>query len=187
MSTEVPGDDAWAALVRGLRGFLRARGVPEADADDVLQTALVRIVEGLGRLRDPNALDAFAFRTLRNALADHYRRGPKDLPGPLEAPEPAAEVREPEDERLVQRVLAAWLRQQINELPEPTRTTLRRTELEGWTHRRVAEAEGVSVSAIKSRVSRGRAELHRRLRRCCEVELDARNRVVALAPRDCDC
>ena len=182
-----PDDEAWASLVDALSRFLRARGVPDADASDVLQTSLLRIVEGLDQLRDPKALDAYAFRTLRNALADHYRRGPKDRPGAEALPEPAAPVAEDDTERRVQHLLAAWLRQEIERLPEPTRSTLRRTELEGQTHREVAAAEGVTLSAIKSRVSRGRVELRKRLRRCCEVELDARRRVVALTPRGCGC
>lgn len=180
--------DDWARVDRALRTYLRAQGLSAPDADDVLQMALERVLKGLDRLRSPAAFDAFVMQTTRNARADFFRRAPKDRPGaePLAEPcgPPAPSDAEAEGAS-AQRLLGVWLRAELERLPEPTRSTLRRTELEGWDYRAVAEADGVSVSAVKSRVSRGRQELKRRLQRCCAVELDARRRVTGYQVRAC--
>ena len=191
MSPDVP---EWSRVERVLSAFLRSRGLAKADAEEVLQEALLRILNGLERLRAPEAFDAFVFRTTRFALADHFRRAPRDQPGPDPVPEVADPRTVDNDEDATatraQATLAAWLRAEIERLPEPTRSTLRRTELQGWTHRAVAEADQVGLSAIKSRVSRGRQELKRRLHRCCAIQLDSRQRVTAISARateTCDC
>lgn len=180
----------WARVDRALRRFIRAQGLAPADADDVLQDALLRVLNGLDRLRSPDKFDAFVFQTTRFAIADHFRRGPRDRPEPdvaellVAAPEaPATDG----DEERARRVLAAWLKVEIESLPEPVQSTLRKTEIEGHSHKTLADAEGVTVSAIKSRVSRGRRTLKRRLQRCCEVQLDARQRVTDFSARSCAC
>jgi RNA polymerase sigma-70 factor (ECF subfamily) len=42
---------------------------------------------------------------------------------------------------------------------------------------------GISVSGMKSRVQRGRAQLRSALDQCCQIALDARGRVIAVTPR----
>ena len=189
----------WSAVQRSLRAFLRSRGLSPADVDDVLQDTFVRVVNGLPQLRASGAFDAFVFRTARNALADHFRRAPRDRPGaePFDADEPESSVSEilaqgraaaasgEDDDESTAAIaaLARWLRWEIDHLPEPMASTLRRTEIDGMSYRAVAEADGVSLSAIKSRVSRGRQVLKARLLKCCSVELDARHRVQSYAVR----
>ena len=52
---------------------------------------------------------------------------------------------------------------------------------------------GISLSAMKSRVQRGREQLREAFEDCCRIALDARGRVVACEPRpdgklpDCSC
>lgn len=184
----------WQRVERTLAAFLRARGVQQEDADEVLQNALLRILHGLDQLRAPEAFDAFVFQTTRFALADHFRRAPRDRAGSEPADEPVDTRTEPDDSGddagRARAALAAWLGAEVERLPEPLRTTLKQTELEGRPYREIAEAEGVSLSAVKSRVARGRKELKRRLQRCCEVKLDARKRVTdfeARAKDRCGC
>ncbi len=191
----------WSRVSEALRRFLLRRGVSPADADDVLQEAMLRVLAGIDRLRSPAAFDAFVFQTTRNVLVDHLRRNQRftsldatdSHPGGPESGDaagPQSVLDADRDALAAQAVLTRWLDNEIEHLPEPVRSTIRRTEIEGWSQRAVADADGVTISAIKSRVQRGRRELKRRLQACCEVRLDARRRVTDLSvrsPGSCSC
>jgi RNA polymerase sigma-70 factor (ECF subfamily) len=52
-------------------------------------------------------------------------------------------------------------------------------DLEGVAHKEAASMLGISIPGVKSRVQRGRAKLREMFDQCCQLELDARCRVVA--------
>ena len=52
--------------------FVKKRVRPEADAEDLLQSALVRAAEKLDGLRSDDRVDAWFYRVLRNSIADHH-------------------------------------------------------------------------------------------------------------------
>ena len=184
--------DDFSALVARLEAFVSLRVDAPADVADVLQDTMERLLRAVAT--EPSEApgietapgDALGFAIARRAIADHYRRRGRAREVPVPGDEPPddpnrdADAGEP---ARVEQILAAWLRGAIAELPEPYRSTLRATELEGRTHAEVAAAEGVSVSAIKSRVSRGRQKLYAALHRCCAIELDGRGRVLDATPR----
>ena len=71
-----PVPTALAALLEqhaGFRRFLSARLGSQADADDVLQGSLLRVMERGVSLRRGERAVAWFYRVLRNAIADHYR------------------------------------------------------------------------------------------------------------------
>jgi RNA polymerase sigma-70 factor (ECF subfamily) len=68
--------------------------------------------------------------------------------------------------------LSLCLRPFIEKLAPLYRDTLIATEFRGATMRSLAEAQGVSVSAIKSRAARARAMLRDALLACCSVEIE---------------
>lgn len=178
-------DPGWfRSLEADLRAFVRRRIASAADADDVMQEIWIRIVRGLPGLQDDAALFGWVYQIARHAIADYHRRPPREVPAPDLG---ATAADEPGDERRPAQALAAWLRLAIEGLPEPYRSTLRATEIEQRPHAEVAAQMGVSVSAVKSRVSRGRHKLRQALDRCCQVELDARGGVMGYRSRQCGC
>lgn len=52
--------------------FVRKRVRSGADAEDLLQAALLRAQEKLGALQERDRLDAWFYRVLRNTIADHH-------------------------------------------------------------------------------------------------------------------
>lgn len=54
--------------------FLEKRVARPADAEDILQSALVEVVENPEALRDEERLYGWFYRVLRNRITDHYRR-----------------------------------------------------------------------------------------------------------------
>jgi RNA polymerase sigma-70 factor (ECF subfamily) len=72
-------------------------------------------------------------------------------------------------------------------LEQPTQTAMQ-TEFEGQPLRAVADTQGLSLSAVKSRAGRGRNMLQAELMECCQVSLAPDGRVLdyeAGATRNC--
>ena len=88
------------------------------------------------------------------------------------------------------RTVAGWLTGTIDELEPAYADVLRRSELEGELHREIADDLGLSISAVKSRVQRGRKKIRQNLEDCCRFEFDRRGGVVDYQRRsidDCGC
>jgi RNA polymerase sigma factor (sigma-70 family) len=63
--------------------FVRSRGVAAADAEDILQTTLLKLLLSCDEI-DPARPDGFVFTALRHAIVDHWRkRGRQPPTGPL--------------------------------------------------------------------------------------------------------
>lgn len=63
------------------------------------------------------------------------------------------------------------------------RRALEMTDLDGVTQAAAAEAEGISVSGMKSRVQRARKQLAELFTQCCALTLDARGLPMEYTPR----
>jgi RNA polymerase sigma-70 factor (ECF subfamily) len=171
----------WQDVAAQLRPFL-ARRVASADVDDVLQDVWLRVQRGIAGLRDEERFTSWLFQIARSAVAEHQRvRARHPLP---DAPTEADLVAESTaDDREAADSLACCISIFVARLPSPYREAVTLVELEGLTLREAAELVGVSVSGMKSRVQRGRAQLRELFDECCEIALDARGKVLDYAPR----
>lgn len=84
------GDQAaWDALVKRFSGLVwsiaRAHRLGSADAADVCQTAWLRLVENLSRIRDPDRVGAWLAATARNECLRVIRRAGRQVPTDLDA------------------------------------------------------------------------------------------------------
>lgn len=184
MTLELTGEGLgppWDALRAELYRFV-ARRIAAADADDVVQEAMLRIHRGLPNLRARGAVVGWLYQVTRNTLADHLR-----------ASRPAEEL---EDDDLITpiesddsafRGLTACVAPFVAMLPAHYREAVELVELRGMTQVAAAAQLGIPLSTMKSRVQRGRAELRRLLEQCCAIELDARGHVTDVTPRGCSC
>ncbi|MEQ9503947.1 MAG: RNA polymerase sigma factor SigZ [Deltaproteobacteria bacterium] len=177
---------SWEALANEMRPFVRRRVASEADADDVLQEVLLRVHRGLDGLEDEQRFAGWIHRVAYNAIADHLRVRQRH-PIAEASNETAAPELEPED--TTREALKQTLSLFVAQLPSPYREAITLVELEGLSQREAADLVGISVSGMKSRVQRGRQRLREMLEDCCEIALDARNKVLDCRPRgdDCNC
>jgi RNA polymerase sigma-70 factor (ECF subfamily) len=168
-TTAVPWNDVAARL----RPFV-ARRVPTTDVDDVVQDVLVRMHRGLPELRDEDRFTAWMFQVARSAVADAGRKRKDDLVEAVDdTPAP-----EPDDDRDAATALARCVSLFVAALPSPYREAVTLVELEGKTTKEAAEMVGISVSGMKSRVQRGRAQLRELFEQCCEIAVDARGKPI---------
>jgi len=171
----------WREFAAPLRSFLRARTKCDADAEDLLQEVFVRIQKRLPTLHDTSKMQGWVYRIARNAVIDHYRTRHDHLPIDFEL-----EDDDPAGEALVD--LRPTLRRFIAELPAHYRVPLVRHEFQGESLKEVAAALGLTLTATKSRVTRGRQMLRAMLDRCCRFEFDRRGHVISAVPRSaCSC
>jgi len=152
--------------------------------DDVVQDVFLRMQRGLPELRDEERFTAWMYQVARSAIADNGRaRARHPLPDE-EAPELSADDdSDEESDRRVARGLSACVAVFVARLPSPYREAVTLVELEGLTIREAAELAGISVSGMKSRVQRGRAQLRELFEECCDIAVDARGKPVDAIPR----
>jgi RNA polymerase sigma-70 factor, ECF subfamily len=191
VTTESPAPDGrsnlshqvWAHVHERLRAFVRRRVSDPHAADDVAQEVLLRLYRNIERLRDEDRLDAFAYRTARNAITDHYRAQARarEVPSPPTSQAARLEV-DPTHEQHSEdadgrQLLARCLEPLVQRLPPTYRDALMLTDLGDLSQVQAARRLGLSVPGMKARVQRGRAQLRVLLAECCDVALDASRRI----------
>ncbi|HEY6556683.1 MAG TPA: sigma factor-like helix-turn-helix DNA-binding protein [Polyangiaceae bacterium] len=161
----------------GVAFALSARSSPSAEilipvaplASWLLPGSVLVAVFHVALLLAPVCRDRFAIRRTRAAAKNETL---------------AAEPFDREPERHEgDELLAPFMNHFVDQLPSPYQEAIRLTELQGLSMSQAAERERVSLSAMKSRAQRGRRLLRGLFEACCEIALDARGRVIEVAPR----
>lgn len=131
-----------------------------ADAEDVCQDTLVKLICRDEPFRNPSHERAWVIRVATNACRNLLRdRGAHPAVGLDDVPEPAAAQAPGEDalRRRDDRVLAA-----VMALPLPQREAVYLHYYEGYPTREVARIVGATDDAVRQRLSRARVEPQRR-------------------------
>jgi len=156
-----------------LRAFLRRRVRDDATADDLTQETLLKVYRSRATLRDDTRLEAWLYRVARTTLVDHYRRR-----RPTEELPPALAAESRDEIAAMRAAMAASLPRFLDELPEAYREPVRLAELEGLPLAKIALRMNLSLTAVKSRVRRGRKMLRAALQACCRFEFDRLGQVI---------
>lgn len=133
-----------------------------ADAEDVCQDTLVKLLLHDEPFHDPGHERAWVIRVAANACRNLLReRGAHPAVGLDDVPEPAASQAPGEDalRRRDERVLGA-----VMALPLPQREAVYLHYYEGYPTREVARIVGATDEAVRQRLSRARARLREDLK-----------------------
>ncbi len=171
MNPTIATEEVWKLLSARLGHFIRARVRDDSIASDLLQETFLRIHKKLGTLEDATRLPAWVFQIARNVIIDHYRsrRNPAD---------PAVDSQSVPESDNLNGIVSGWIPVAIESLPESYRDAVKLYELEDLSQREIAQQLGLSLSAVKSRVRRGREKLKQTLNDCCSFEFDRRGNVL---------
>ncbi len=178
-------DSAVADFSGKLHAFIRRRVRDEATADDLTQETMLKVFRSRAALRDGQRLEAWLYRIARTTVIDFYRRQRpgEELPADL-----SAETVEPAGE--VTAAMAHSLRRFLEDLPGAYREPVRLAEFEGLPLAKIALRMNLSLTAVKSRVRRGRAMLKKKLQDCCRLEFDRMGKIIGYerrSARPCQC
>lgn len=138
----------------------------QADAEDVLQEALLNAYQALPTLRDRAAFQAWLVTIARNVCTRLRKkealRPILQLPVPdmLPGEDPSAES------RLIDRDIEGCVRAALGRLPPHYRRVIELRDIEGVAASAVAHELGITVPAVKSRLHRARNLLRRELDTC---------------------
>jgi RNA polymerase sigma-70 factor (ECF subfamily) len=156
------------------RAFVRARVPSEADAEDILQQALVKATEHAADLQDLERVRAWFFRIVRRSIADHHaQRAIREAKLALLA----ADVEEATPEDVAQCGCSLG---ELERLRPEYADILRRVDVEDEPLAAVAEAMGITANNATVRLHRARKALRERLLELCGT---ASSRSCS----DCDC
>jgi len=147
--------------LRRLYGYAVSLCREPDEARDLVQETAVRALGAAEQPRDDAAYRAWLFRILRNAFLDRNRRRRVresfDDPSALDpGPKPGPGEYWTTDERLINTLT---VRLELSRLPAKHREIIGLIDLAGLSYREAAEALGVPVGTIMSRISRARAQL----------------------------
>ncbi|MBO0712135.1 MAG: sigma-70 family RNA polymerase sigma factor [Acetobacteraceae bacterium] len=143
------------ALVPDLRGFARFLLRERAEADDLVQEALVRALSAAAQFRPGTNMKSWLFTILRNAFYEQARRHKTERaaleraartgPPPVSGPDGHSEIAE--------------LQRRLWELPPLLREALVLVGAQEMSYEEAAEICGAPVGTMKARVSRARAQI----------------------------
>jgi RNA polymerase sigma-70 factor (ECF subfamily) len=136
----------------------------DAEAEDLVQEASLRALSSARDFRAGN-LKAWLFRILRNAFIDGRRRRRPEQPlGELDVVDGGGELlRDDLELERLRGVVAEDIQAALAALSEDARSIIL-LDLEGFTESEVAELVGCAPGTVKSRLSRARSLLRRRLK-----------------------
>jgi RNA polymerase sigma-70 factor, ECF subfamily len=166
--THAQSDDpsvAYADLRTSLRSYLRRRVANQSLVEDLVQDVFLKAATAAQAGRSPSNLTGWLYAAARTTVVDHYR---SMRPETVELDETLADAEA--DDTLLHQQLANCLRPLAQQLPAIYRDTLLAADFDGQSLQSLADKQGLSVSAVKSRASRGRMMLKHLLLECCHVE-----------------
>ena len=131
-------------------------------AEDVTQDAFVYAIERIDDCRQPERFGAWLLQIVRNRSRNHLRDRRPGRVVPLDdVSEPsgdASPARDAERSELRDRLLAA-----LAELPEDRREVVLLHDLEGWTHREIAERMELPAGTVRSHLHHARRRMRQLL------------------------
>lgn len=136
------------------------------DAEDLSQEAIVRAYEAFDRF-DGSNFKAWMLRIVTNLYINKYRqrqRGPQL--GSLEeegVAEPVADTADVPDRLLFDNIVGAEVEDALGKVPEDFRLAVILSDIEGLSYQEIADATGVPIGTVRSRIARGRSLLRKSL------------------------
>jgi RNA polymerase sigma-70 factor (ECF subfamily) len=153
---------------------LRLTGNP-VEAEDLVSETTIKAWSKLDQLNDRQAFPKWVFRILTNTHVSSRRQaGPEPVAAVEQDGEQAFSLFEklhqpfllwwsnPERE-LLNKLLGEDIERALDSLPEGFRTIVVLVDIEGYCYEEVAQALGVPIGTVRSRLSRARSMLQRAL------------------------
>ena len=147
------------------------------DAKDILQETFLGVIRSIREFREESKFSTWLYRIASNACLKKRRRGVHDPTPDQELsldelmPRPDSEGRKPEiadwsddaERALLRGELSGRMEAAIDKLPKEYKIVLVLRDVEGLSAEETAQAVGLSVAAVKSRLHRARVFVRREL------------------------
>ena len=143
------------------------------DARDVTQEVFVNALRALRTFRGDAQLSTWFHRVAINASYDHARKRKRRLAQPIDDEHDRADEGPGPEESAVAASRAAAVHRALAAISAEHRAVIVLHDLQGLDYPEVAEALGIPLGTVKSRIHRARVELAKRLGHLRETEPSA--------------
>jgi len=171
-------EQIWNDYGNLLRGFLVSKVSNPDEAEDLLQEILIKTHKNMSSLKDPKKFKAWLFQIARNTLIDYYRKPSRNLSAETLPELAKTQEEDSEAQDSMREELSQCIKPFIENLPAKYGEAVAAIDLEGLSQKELAQQLGLSHSAIKSRVQRGRQKLAELFQECCTYKVDARGNII---------
>ena len=143
-------------------------------ADDLTQTTFLKALKSFHRFKADTNARAWLMTILRNTWFDLLRHkkvvGPTAVIDEMDIPDKqhAVETHWSDAADMLENFSDEQIIDALGELGDDQRLTLYLVDVEGLSHKEVAEITGVAEGTVKSRTSRARSEMKKRLQAYAE-------------------
>lgn len=154
----------WSEFSTALKKFILSKVHDNTVAEDILQEVFIKIHLHKNELQEKKQLKSWLFSIAHNTTIDYFRKKDLILPNQIQSQQIHDETNthDPSD-CLLPLILA---------LPKKYKEALLLSEIKGMKQQHVADKLGITLSAAKSRIQRGRDLLKKGFMNCCDYELD---------------
>ena len=133
------------------------------EAEDALQDALISAFRRAEQFRGDAKVTTWLHRIVVNACLDRIRRRNARPTSPLPEQDTADSGLQAADDHIAQRETQILIAEALAELPDDQREAVILVDIEGWPIDDAARMLNCPTGTVKSRCSRGRAKLAKRL------------------------
>jgi RNA polymerase sigma-70 factor (ECF subfamily) len=129
----------------------------------VTQQVFLKLFTSIGQFREDSQFTTWLYRIVANACADEHRKRRRFVPFSPEIEVRDMSGRGSQEEAYHRREVASSVRGAIGELTPKLRLPILLKYVEGLSYDEIAEALGISIGTVSSRLNRGHKMLARKL------------------------
>ena len=163
-----------------LKGFIQKQVRDPDIAREITQQLFLKLYQNCEQLPRVKNMKAWLYQVTRNAITDYFRETKMVIPW--------ADTNEllPETDGAFAKEILELVEPMLALLPAEYARPLYLSDILGQPQKDIAESLGLSLSATKSRIQRGREKLKDLFGECCHLELDRNGQVMQAQVRpDC--
>ena len=146
-----------------LMTFTQKRVKDSYAAEDIVQEVIGKLVLAYKENRQIDHLSGWLFKVTRNLINDYYKKTAKET-----RTSEFEDLPQEEEETVLE--ASDYITPMMKLLPEDYRTPLMMADIQGTKQAEIAQQLGLSLSATKMRIQRGRKILHDLFFQCCNIE-----------------
>ncbi|MBA4744409.1 MAG: sigma-70 family RNA polymerase sigma factor [Muricauda sp.] len=153
----------WEAHRNDLRNYVGKRISNADDADDIMQSVLVKITKYCETKNDVRHIKAWIYRIAQHTIIDFYKKSKRVTNANMEQ----LHLHDSHD---YDEQMYVWLDHFIDGLPTEYSVPLRLSDIEGRPQKKIAEHLDLTLAATKSRIQRARKKVRAKFDECGLVE-----------------
>src|SRR5690606_32503332 len=166
----------WETYRNDLKNYIRKRVFDENDADDIMQSVLIKITSYCETKNDVKYIKAWIYRITQNMIIDFYKKSKRTTYTELE--HIYLPVLKDFDENIY-----IWLHAFIDNLPTEYSVPLRLSDIDGKPHKKIAEQLRLIFPSTSARIQRERNKIIEELDECGFVEFSVGQSLVITITR----